>query len=126
MALDRKQMESLKAALDLRRAALLAELRQDAANVRAEPYAALAGETRDAGDESVADALADTRQAELARDLAELREVERALASGRYGICNACGADIPFERLGANPAASRCASCQERHEKLHPRKTSTL
>lgn len=120
MALDPKQMETLMAALAQRRAALLEELERDTENVRAEPYAALAGETRDAGDESVADALADTRRAELARDLAELREVEGALASGRYGTCVDCGAGISFERLRANPAASRCARCQQLQEKKQP------
>ena len=124
MPLDQKQKESLMTALAQRRAALLEELERDAKNVRAEPYAALAGETRDAADESVADALVHTQRAELARDLAELREVERALASGRYGVCTDCGAEIPFERLRANPAAARCTACEQRRERGRRRPAS--
>ena len=117
MPLDRTQTQNLKAALAARRAALLDELRQDADNVRAEPFLALAGDSRDA---SVAGTIIDTRRAELVRDLAELNAVDLALASGRYGFCTGCGEEISFERLCANPSAVRCKDCQDRHEKKRP------
>jgi RNA polymerase-binding transcription factor DksA len=120
MPLTAKQLDTLRAALEKRRGALSAELRQDAARTREEPFGTLAGEVRDRGDESVADLIADAGEAELSRDLAELREVEAALerlAGQRYGVCLDCGAGIDFERLRASPAASRCTPCQERHEK---------
>jgi DnaK suppressor protein len=28
-----------------------------------------------------------------------------------YGVCESCGADIPYARLTANPRLRRCASC---------------
>jgi DnaK suppressor protein len=49
----------------------------------------------------------------------ELRQVEAALqriASGHYGRCVDCGADIPDARLHAAPAAERCIGCQEATE----------
>ena len=48
---------------------------------------------------------------------AELEQVEGALkrlASGRYGICAACGEEIEPERLAAVPYTDRCRACAER------------
>ena len=48
----------------------------------------------DPGDASVAALIADLDQADLGRDLSELRELELArarLADGSYGICIDCG-----------------------------------
>jgi RNA polymerase-binding transcription factor DksA len=76
----------------------------------------------DLGDESIAALLSDIGNAELSRDLEELREVEaarRRLTEGAYGICVDCGAEIAFERLRAEPAAARCVECQARHEKTY-------
>lgn len=45
---------------------------------------------------------------------AEATEVRAALgriASGTYGICTNCGAEIPRARLEAQPVATRCISC---------------
>ena len=53
------------------------------------------------------------------RSLNELRVVEQGLAHLRapdYGICAACGAEIPYASLSANPAALRCVRCQVRFE----------
>lgn len=44
-----------------------------------------------------------------------LEQVDSALAriaSGVYGICERCGADIDFARLKAVPQAALCMSCQ--------------
>ena len=52
---------------------------------------------------------------QLARDLAELDDVEdalRRLDAGTYGDCGSCGLPIPMARLEAQPAARRCARCQ--------------
>ncbi len=54
-------------------------------------------------------------QVDAARKLdAKLRDVERALEKldeGTYGVCDACGAAIPPERLEAIPWAVLCVSC---------------
>ena len=49
------------------------------------------------------------------RDTAELGAVSRALLKlrqGGYGRCEACGADIPFDRLKVEPQAARCVPCE--------------
>jgi DnaK suppressor protein len=56
---------------------------------------------------------------DLPREIRELRETEGALKrlhTPEYGLCADCGAEIPFARLHANPAAARCAGCQARLE----------
>ena len=53
--------------------------------------------------------------AELERDLRELRDVKAALervADGTYGTCTRCGEPISAERLQAVPSAACCRSCQ--------------
>lgn len=122
MALTPKQIEELRRLVEKRRTQLLAELREDAARARDEPYSEHAGSTPDSGDESVATLIADLEQADLNRDLDELRAVEaawRRLKDGAYGICVDCGGEVGYARLKAFPAAARCVSCQERHEKTY-------
>ena len=34
------------------------------------------------------------------------------LHSPDYGVCSACGADIPYIRLLVNPAEQRCRRCE--------------
>jgi RNA polymerase-binding transcription factor DksA len=49
-----------------------------------------------------------------------LREVELSLAridDGTYGICTACGTEIPRERLDAVPYASLCVDDKRRLER---------
>lgn len=122
MPLTKQQTKELGELLEERRAALLAELRDDAARVREQPYAEHAGATHDIGDESVAALLADLEEADLSRDLGEFRALEVArgrLKSGAYGVCLDCGSDVGYERLKAFPAALRCVRCQDRHEKTY-------
>ena len=50
----------------------------------------------------------------------ELGAVSQALASlaaDQYGLCADCAADIPFDRLKAEPWALRCVVCEAQHEK---------
>jgi DnaK suppressor protein len=122
MALTQQQTQTLHIAIEQRRKALLAELREDAERVQRDRHEDLAGAAPDAGDESVATLIADLDQADLGRDLSELRAIEAArtrLSDGSYGICADCGGDIGYERLKANPAALRCIACQTLHEKLY-------
>ena len=122
MPLSRRQMIELANALTTRRNELLEEIRRDVERVRAEPYASVAGAAPDIGDEAVADLLADVNEAEVTRDLGELRMLEAALkrvSDGSYGQCVDCGEEIPFVRLRAQPGAGRCVACQGRHEKTY-------
>jgi len=120
MALTTEQTRELKSLISGRRNALIAELSEDVRKTRAERYGEVAGEAPDHGDESVASLIADLDQAELSRDVDELRGLEAAherIANGDYGVCVDCGRDIGFERLRATPSAIRCIACQTLHEK---------
>src|SRR5881394_1654793 len=120
MALSSEQTSQLRRLIEERRRALAADVRTDVGEARAERFGQVAGEVPDTGDESVATLIADLDQAELSRDLDELRGLDAATArldDGSYGICADCGSDIGFERLRAQPAALRCIRCQEMHEK---------
>lgn len=58
------------------------------------------------------------RELDMARSdraTVSLGEVSRALArlaQGSYGVCSDCGAEVPFDRLKAEPWAERCVPCQ--------------
>jgi len=120
MALSKQQLETLRHAIERRCLALAEELRGDAVRTREETHAALAGPVTDLADEAVADVLADVGNAELSRDVAELRALEAArarLATDGFGICPDCGNEIPYARLSVQPAALRCVVCQRLHEK---------
>jgi DnaK suppressor protein len=122
MALTPRQTQELQHAIEHRRAALLAELREDVERTRKDSHEDLAGTAPDRGDESVASLIADLDHADLGRDLTELRGLEAArtrLTEGSYGVCANCGGEIGFERLRANPAAVRCIDCQAQHEKTY-------
>jgi DnaK suppressor protein len=53
-------------------------------------------------------------------ELAELGAISRALkrlkGGGDYGVCSACGASIPFDRLKVEPQAERCRPCESGRE----------
>lgn len=122
MALGRREIVQLASLIEERRRALAEEIRADVARMRAGPYAQAAGSTPDAGDQSLADLLADLGEAETSRDVQELRALDaahRRLADGSYGVCIDCGGDVGLERLRAEPAAPRCIECQRRHEKTY-------
>lgn len=129
MPLTHEQGIELETVLEARRRALLDELREDAERARRERYGELAGPAPDAGDESVASLISDLEQAELSRDLAELREVEAArhrIEDGSYGTCVECGGEIDYRRLRAYPSALRCIECQRRFEREHQAERPTL
>jgi DnaK suppressor protein len=65
----------------------------------------------------------DLRTLAAKRELTELAAIRRALVrleGGTYGTCDHCGAEIPTERLKAQPAATCCPSCQSVRERTYP------
>jgi RNA polymerase-binding protein DksA len=122
MALTAQQTSELRGIIERRRQTLLVEIRRDVARWREEHFGELAGPVPDAGDESVAALIEDLDQADLTRDVDELRGLEAAqsrIAAGSYGVCIECGNEIAFERLRAEPGAIRCIDCQRLYEKTH-------
>ncbi len=49
-------------------------------------------------------------------DLDKMREAERKLREGTYGICDICGDKISKQRLSAMPFAIHCLKCAEKVE----------
>jgi RNA polymerase-binding transcription factor DksA len=130
MPLSRAQTQQLSLALEERRKVLDAELRRDAERARADSFREVAGSVTDLADEALAGLIADLDNAELTRDLDELRALEAAMNrldnDASYGVCIACRTEIPFERLRAEPAALRCVECQRVYERTHAGARPTL
>jgi DnaK suppressor protein len=109
----------LKTRLEQRRSELLSSIRQQLLESDNQTYNELAGRVHDSAEEAVADLLTDIGLANIDREVGEFRDIEHALiriATGVYGICIDCEAEIPVERLSAYPTAKRCLACQQRHE----------
>ena len=117
--LTRQQMKHLAGILVEREASLQSEIRTEIeAN---SSYGDIAGNVTDLGDESIADLLADIGNANVSRDIQELRAIsaaQRRITEGTYGLCPDCGKEIVYERLIAYPTAQRCEPCQARFEKI--------
>lgn len=98
-----------------RLASRAAQLRQEIAAVRHrsdERAPAQVGDAKDAAELEALDVVAD---AEVERDLAELRDIDAALQriqEGGYGTCFDCGNEIDPRRLLAQPQTLRCLECQ--------------
>ena len=51
------------------------------------------------------------------QELGAVSQALARLAAAQYGVCTDCAADIPFDRLKAEPWALRCVACETQHEK---------
>ncbi|MBS0294439.1 MAG: TraR/DksA family transcriptional regulator [Proteobacteria bacterium] len=116
------QREQLRAQLEQRKELLLQELdavQRDTLDVAA---AASQGDLDEPGsprDQANSMAASMVRDAEAARDHAELVAVRAALermADGSYGECTDCGQSVGVARLLAQPSAVRCIACQSKAE----------
>lgn len=84
----------------------------------------LLDESRTTGDFIGPDRAADLETLEVDASVAEsehrlaekIRHALDRIESGEYGVCEACGAEIPTARLDAKPSVSLCILCQEAHE----------
>lgn len=122
MPLNREQQTQLRDTIEVRKRALIREIHDDMERSREDNRDAVAAPAGDAGDESVADLMAHLDQFDATRDVSELRGLDaaqRRMDEGRYGTCEECGGEIGFERLKANPTATRCITCQRQYEKTH-------
>jgi DnaK suppressor protein len=116
--LSERDLESLVAALKQRRAQVgtVVQERLHRHGLVEHEDAALPNRREDTDDDAAADTAAQMDIAVVARDAEELAILEHALkrlSAGDYGICAECGDPIARERLFANPAATRCAECQQ-------------
>jgi DnaK suppressor protein len=86
--------------------------------------AEFAGLARPHRGEFIDDAAKETARRLLARleerdrnVLAEIDAAEERLATGTFGVCEACARPIPFPRLRALPIARLCIACEELAER---------
>jgi RNA polymerase-binding transcription factor DksA len=121
IALTTDERAYLKAQLEARRAALRVEVKAQLAGSGDDRVVGLRNRIQESGDEwGVADGLAELDLAEVRHVLADLTEVDAALArmrDGSYGDCVDCGVAIAPARLLAYPTARRCVVCQGAFEK---------
>ena len=118
--LTRNELNHFAQILAERKQTLGEEIRRGLARSSNERYADILAGGDDAGDSSVADLLSDVTFAEVARDAAEVRDINAAqarIAAGTYGTCIDCGRPIGKQRLEAYPTAKRCIEDQQRREK---------
>jgi len=122
MHLRPSQRAQLESKLAKRIQELRDDIRRELLQSDQQHHREVAGMVGDAGDESVANLVADLDAAAIDRDVAELRATEAArerLKAGTYGVCLDCGKAILWPRLLAMPSASRCVSCTDKYEHTH-------
>lgn len=108
----------VRSTLQQREARLQAEVEATRSRGASDPTR-VAREATDRGEDAESQVESGLNDAEVARDLAELREIGEALArldAGRYGLCKDCDEPIDERRLAAEPFAIRCTACQGRLE----------
>jgi len=119
-ALSGAALQRLCRQLDERERELRTKIVEERHRVQEEAAAQL-----DGGGGDLVDRAFVTTQVSMERDLIErcmgqLDEIARThdrIASGDIGICIDCAEPIEWERLDANPVASRCTECQILREK---------
>ena len=113
-----KHLTTLRDLLTSRLLELRAEV-QSAEQAQRELTGASAHEVMDRKDEAAQRMSLDLGGVREQRDLDEMAEVQAALQrldAGTYGDCLDCGEPISLQRLQVQPAAQRCAPCQDAFE----------
>lgn len=114
-----EQRERLDAEIRTRINALRGEIVQGLRRTAQADALQLADQLEAGDDAPVADLETTRKFAALKREAVALRDMLAARArlhTPDFGVCADCGADIPYVRLEATPAATRCAACQARFE----------
>jgi DnaK suppressor protein len=103
-------------------AALSARLHHDGQEEHAE--AGLPRRAEETDDDAAAETQRERDLTDLARMTTELAHIDAVLhraAAGELGECAECGDPIETARLNVNPAALRCAECQQLIERRQAR-----
>ncbi|MHC4198554.1 MAG: TraR/DksA family transcriptional regulator [Planctomycetota bacterium] len=111
-----KKVKEMRARLLDRREAMLSGMEH---KIR---YRSSASAAKGDSSDQAAEALdSDTAMQLAASDSSEVAQIDKALQNiqeGTYGRCEACGEDIPWQRLDALPYATLCVKCKEREERV--------
>ena len=125
--LTAKQIDALKRGMLERQRVLTEEVHEERLRTAEDGNEDAMGGPGDAADESVVRMITELHLQEAGRDLEELRDIDAALKrieGGTYGECDACGNEIGYARLEAQPTALRCVQCQAQHEKTYAHKST--
>lgn len=120
--LSAEQRALLAELIDAQALSLAAAIAEHVAGLRASSAPGTSTLAGDIADLAEIELVRDRQSAAVDRDLQALREVEAArarIAAGSFGNCIVCDEAIGFERLLAQPTASRCLFCQDLYEKSH-------
>lgn len=115
---NNKDWSAIRARLQARQQELKSEVEQVEQRIEAS-LAAWEGEVMDTKDAARRQDNLELRLTEIARDKAELAEIQIALDrmdDGAYGICIDCDEPIALQRLQVRPESARCLGCEEKFE----------
>jgi DnaK suppressor protein len=116
-ALTAPQLQELKALLHARRKDFETQMAQNRANLA--PAENTAGSVSQDENARLTNQTREVDAALTALDAQELARIDRALQAldeGDYGLCEACGCAIPFERLKIEPMTQHCVQCKSKWE----------
>jgi DnaK suppressor protein len=126
--MSQEQRVDIEAALDERSARLervRAAMLREAEGMRDSELAHVDNHPADLATDVHDEELDETASIFFEEERRRIAEARRALADGRYGVCQDCGRAIEPERLAAVPEAVRCIEDQRRFEGRHRQQTRT-
>lgn len=121
-AIEQQEIPEFEQRLRARWRELRDEIQDVLRRIDNERFQEVAGRVHDVEDASFAALVVDINNAEIQRDVQEMRDIDAALqriSEGTYGICARCRQPIARARLEANPTARFCIRCQDLIEKTH-------
>ena len=117
MSLNEAQLAELRALLLARRADIEVQMVQNHENLL--PPQINAGSVSQDESARLKNQTREVDQVLTQLDKLDLARIDRALEAmdeGEYGFCDACGCDIPFERLKVEPMTQHCVGCKSKRE----------
>jgi DnaK suppressor protein len=107
---------SMRQTLIMRRDALRTALAGDLSLLK-ELRAQTSGDVIDAALDSAQDEICSQLAEVESRELSHIENALQRMREGQYGVCEACGCNIPMARLHALPYATLCIDCQREAER---------
>lgn len=117
--MDENFVAGIKETLLAQRATIMAALEEQTTDLKNLVKPIESGDEVDIATDAVDRTLLDSLSAQ---DSMRLKQIDNALdriRTGKYGICLACGKEIPQARLEAIPYAFMCISCASAEERRH-------